>query len=229
LRNSCPSWQINPAAFENTPQEYKQDFTIDQNLGIVKFADYVYANASDDSWSSPGNVTRGPATLYLRVACSVSDSNTRAPVRYMRTRSYSQSLTTPTRYLPHSEIVLTHVPAYGPNYSVQSMTTNLDDVNSQCDYFLDAAEAPYQTTYPETRRYVGLRGDVELDGAIQQIVFEIGPSGCTTTVSRNDEQVHRFPSYQERRAFDRLRLVGGLLAQSKPAVLRQNIMALELQ
>jgi hypothetical protein len=229
LKNSCHPDQIDPRAFQNTPQEYKRHFTIDQNLGIVKFADYVYANASDDSFGQPGAVTRTAATLYLRVACSVSDATTRAPQRYQRTRSYDQRFNTPTRYLPHNEIVLTHVPVYDQKYRVQSVTTNRSDVNGQCDYYLDAAELPYQTTFPETIRYVGLRGDIELDGAIQEIVFDIGSSGCTTTASRNDEQVSRFPSYAERRALDRLHSLGGLLADFKPAVLRQKIKALELR
>jgi hypothetical protein len=174
-------------------------------------------------------LTYAGATLYLRVACSISDPSTRAPVRYTRTRNYGQQFDTPTRYLAHEEIVLTHVPVYGRNYSVQSVTTNAADVNNQCDYYLDAAEQTYQTTYPETIRYVGLRGDIELDGAIQQIVFEIGPSGCTTTASRNDEQVHKYPSYNERRALDTLPVVRRLLAQSKPAAMRQNVKALQLR
>jgi hypothetical protein len=102
-------------------------------------------------------------------------------------------------------------------------------VNSQCDYYLDAAEQTYQTTYPQTIRYVGLRGDIELDGAIQQIVFAIGPGGCTTTASRNDEQVHKYPSYNERRALGMLPVVHRLFAQSKPAAMRQNIKALQLR
>ena len=149
-------------------------------------------------------------------------------VRYTRVRNYGQQFDTPTRYLAHEEIVLTHVPVYGQNYSVQSVTTNADDVNDQCDYYLDAAEQTYQTTYPQTIRYVGLRGDIELDGAIQQIVFEVGPSGCTTTASRNDEQVHKYPSYQRapcaRRAGHRSSVAGSKQAgrdaaeyQSAPA------------
>jgi hypothetical protein len=229
LRNNCRAAAINPLAFQSTLQEYKQDFVIDQNLGMVKFSDYVYSNASDFGGSQPYELTPAAATLYLRVACSVSDPSTRAPVRYTRTRNYGQQFGTPTRYLAHEEIVLTHVPVYGSNYSVQSVTTNGSDVNNQCDYYLDAAEQAYQTTYPETIRYVGVRGDIGLDGAIQQIVFEIGPGGCTTTASRNDEQVHKYPSYNQRRALDTLSAVHRLISQNKPAAMRQNIKALELR
>jgi hypothetical protein len=77
--------------------------------------------------------------------------------------------------------------------------------------------------------YANLAFTKDLDGAIQQIVFEIGPSGCTTTASRNDEQVHKYPSYNERRALDTLPVVRRLLAQSKPAAMRQNIKALQLR
>ncbi|HTU24142.1 MAG TPA: hypothetical protein VMF30_02015, partial [Pirellulales bacterium] len=229
LSNNCLANAIDPSAFENTPQECRQGFSIDQNLGIVKFAEYVFANASDYGFGQPYGMTPSGAMLYLRVACSVTDLATRAPVRYTRTRSYGQQFDTPTRYLPHEEIVVSHVPNYGPNYSIAGINTNAAFVNDQCDDYLDAAEQIYQTTYPETIRYVGLRGDIALDGAIQQIVFEIGAGGCTTTASRNDEQVHKYPSYNQRRAFDSLPTIRRLLAQSRPTALRQSIKALQLR
>ena len=72
-----PGRRMNPLAFQSTLQEYKQDFTINQNLGMVKFSDYVYSNASDFGGTQPYELTPAAATLYLRVACSVSDPSTR--------------------------------------------------------------------------------------------------------------------------------------------------------
>jgi hypothetical protein len=222
LKNTIALADINPNAFENTPVEYKRPFRIDRDRGLVIFQEPVYANSNDtSSTSTPSSLTIGQPTLRLRVACPYRDSDTFAPTRYTRDRDESDEFDTPTRYIRHDEIVLTHVPVYDTEYDIQSVTTNRADVNKECDYYLDAAEQQYETTYPQTLKYVGLRDDIELDGAIHQIVFDVSRQGTTTTVSRNDEQVHKFVSYKERRMLESASRLRQLADRLQPAALRQ--------
>ncbi len=225
-RNNILQSAIDPNAFDGTVQEYRRPFRVDRSQGIVKFADYVFLNQSDGGGGAPSSLTIGPAVLRLRVAVSLKDPAVLAPLRYVRQRSYGNQFGTPTRFIQHDEVVRTHVPQYDANFNVQNVATNVADVNQRCDYYLDAAEQEYQVTFPQTIRYAGLRDDVDLDGAIRQITFQISAAGCTTTISRNDELLHRAPSYQERRALEKTRLLHQLAQQQKPAALRQAVKGL---
>ena len=186
--------EINPLAFENTPQEYKQSFTHRSKPGNVTFADYVYSNASGYGGGQPyeSDARRG-ATLYLRVACSVSDLGTRVRCA-TRACAIRPAFRYATRILAHEEIVLSARSRLQP-----------EPQRSKCDDQPGRREQPVRLLSRRRRAKLSdhvspdhplcrPRGDIELDGAIQQIAFEIGPSGCTTTASRNDEQVHSIPA-----------------------------------
>ena len=221
LHNNIDSADIEPDGFENTPTEYKRPFRIDRARGLVIFGDYVYANALDTGDAPPAGLQPGPPTLYLRVACSVRDTDTLAPTRYTRERDESDEFDTPTRYIRRDEITHTHVPVYGADYEILDSETNQDDVDEECDYYLGAAEQEYQTTYPQTIKYVGLRDDIELDGAIQQIEIAISRRGTTLSASRNDEQAHRFVSFQERRLRENAAKINQIADNGRGFVLRQ--------
>ncbi len=193
----------------------------------MRFTDPVFRNQSDGGGNAPSTLVKGAATLYLRVSVSPKDSNLFCPVRYFLLRNYGSNFGTPTQYLRHDEIVQTHLPTYDKNFNVLNIKTNVADVNAQCNYYLDAAEQTYQTTFPQTIKYAGLRDDIDLDGAIQQLTIEMIAQGCTMTVSRNDELLHRAPSYQERRALEKTRLLRKMAEQQKPLVMRQNLKAIK--
>ena len=169
-------------------------------------------------WCSPTRADRaGSPPRSSCAATSVKDPDTGARSRYIRQRSFGQQWGTQPLYLPHNELVLNHTPQYDSNFNITDTVTNQDDINQQSDYYLDAAEQQYQTTFPQTVSYVGIRGDIELDGAIQQVVLQISDTaGATTTASRNDEQVHKFPSYKERRELERVKKIKEEAAKQKP-------------
>ena len=57
-----------------------------------------------------------------------------------------------------------------------------------------------------TRIYVAMGLlDVDVDGAIQQISYDVSAGGTTTTLSRNTEELLRVPSYKEKRRIEKQR------------------------
>jgi hypothetical protein len=228
-RNSVPQSKINPAGVDGSIQQYKKPFDIDRGRAIVIFSEPVFSNGYDQGDNPPSGWQTAPAKIYLRAAVAVRDPETFAPVRYTKTRDYGDNFGTPTRTVRHDEIVLTHRPLYSADnqFNVLSVTTNKEDsddapgVDSACDYLLDGLEQEYQTTFPQTIKYAGMRDDVDLDGAIMQISFDLNGQGCTTTISRNDEQLHRSPTYAEKRAMEKTKLLQQMIDAQKPLGLRQ--------
>jgi hypothetical protein len=174
---------------------YTRGFTIDAARGLVIFDEPVYRNATPQGPS----VTVAPAQLVLRAKCQVRNAQSLAASRHVRERSTGGALGTATRYLKHEELVVTHVPTYeaagyanlpteggGDHRPIAALATNLEEINGQCDRYIDAALAEYEATAPREVQAIGLVA-VELDGAIRQITYIIGASGATTAVARNSE------------------------------------------
>ena len=184
---------INP---DDPDDEYPRSFSVDAAKGLVKFSQPIYANSS-------GTVPHiyVAATLRLRVACTVRRKNTLAWRRYLGHREIGGGFNTPTRIVRHDEIVLNLYPQYNANYGVIRMMDNLQAVKDESSYYLDGIEAEYNQTTPQSLVYAGLRA-IELDGAIQQVVFNVGPMGATTMAARNTEIWHRTIPYKERRRIE---------------------------
>ena len=200
---------------------YRRGFSLDSERAIVMFGDYVYRNKTADGAvfsgspsSEPGGVTIAPAQLRLRTSCAIRDKDTRAFARYTRERATGGNFNTPTRFIAHDEIALTHIPTYNDqSYALEDTTKNQAEVDQECDYYLDAAQHEYQATLPQSIVYAGLKA-ISPDGAIQQLVLSIGPRGATSVAVRNTEVLHRVLSYRERRNLERAR-------QSKDALKKQ--------
>ncbi len=75
---------------------------------------------------------------------------------------------------------------------------NKDEVDSQCQYYAQSIAREYQTVTSETRTYIGLFA-IDMDGAIQQVSYEIGSRGASTTASQGTEHSWVVPGYEERR------------------------------
>jgi len=170
--------------------EYERSWSLDTNTGIVKFTEPVFKSSNGGAGG-----TAEAAEIKLRTAIQVRDTNTRALKRYNRTRRRDTPAETPARFYKHHELHLNYIDAVTPNQ---------DDIDMAADHYLDAAEQEYQAQYPQSIRYMGLRR-VDLDGAIQQISFNVTAGGTTTTISRNTEELLRVPSYKKRRRVERAR------------------------
>ena len=79
------------------------------------------------------------------------------------------------------------------------------DIQAELQEAATSIAGGYNGSPAEDCTYVGLRGDVDLDGAIAQIRWKCGRGlGATTRVSRNAEFSVFTPDHQQRRRMDRL-------------------------
>ncbi len=183
-----------------SPGFYPGSFTIDRDLGIVKFSEPVY-RLVDDS----GNYKKLPADLRLRVAVSLRDNETRAWRHHERERDFGELGTEP-RYVVKPDVVLN---------ILKDDEDNLDDVNERLDYYLDAIEDSYRTTDAGSITYIGFK-ELAPDGAIRQVTWSVGEDGkAYTRASRNREEVNVDVSYAERRLTEKI--AAGLRDQDRRA------------
>jgi hypothetical protein len=128
-----------------------------------------------------------PADLILRIACTILDEHTFAPVRTTFDMDTGSELETEPRYEPFADLQVWH---YYDLFFEKKVVDNKKEVKKDADYYLDGLMKQYAMTTPQTIDYAGMRC-IELDGAIQHVSISFGPSGCTTTASRNNEQLNR--------------------------------------
>lgn len=203
--NTNSDTAIKPPGTDNL---YKAGFSLDTKKGIVKFSDYVFKNGD----ATGATLTFAAAGLRLRTAVQVKDSATRGFLRYSRERTIGDNKNTPTRFVKHDEIVRTFTPDYSQAYNVNSVADNTQTINPECEYYLDGLQAEYQVEAPQTMKFAGIP-TVEMDGAICHVSITVGVEGCTTSVSRNDEQIHKVMPYRERRDLIRSRELAALKGQ----------------
>ena len=77
-------------------------------------------------------------------------------------------------------------------------------MDQQTNYYIDAAIKELYGQQPQSRSYAGLKW-IQLDGAIQQVSFEVGMGGCKTRAARCNDVDTSVPTYEERRFYERIR------------------------
>jgi hypothetical protein len=198
---------------ESVGLEYRGGYTLDTARGLVIFDEPVYRNDHESATGGAGyELVVAPAELVLRAACSVRDRQSLAVKRYSRERGMDSNLGAPARYLRHDEIVLTHRPTYSETYALVDVDTNAADADQMADAYLDAAQLEYQFEMPQTAHYVGLI-PIELDGAIQQVSFQVGVTGTTTSVARNNDAPRLGRPHWHMRRVERQRAAEAIVAQ----------------
>ncbi len=191
---------------EYKSQFYNRGFTIDTARGMVIFDEPVFKNATPNL----AKVTPVEAQLVLRAKCHVREDTSLALVRHVHTRSTSSTLGTQPLYLKHDELFVTHVPTYdaskyaltpdGENdpRTITSVANTTTEINETCDHYINATLATFTKPEPHQIRAAGI-WPVDLDGAIEQVTYQVGTSGATTTVSRGSEPVNAVLGHRERR------------------------------
>ena len=181
--------------FANQPAGtvYTDKFAIDRELGIVQLEDPAVQYNDDGEWE--------PADLQLRTACSVRDAGIWALVRYERTFFFpGPRFRTGNQQIRKDKLQL----------NVAGNPLNEPMVIREADREIAYAALAYQVPLPQSILYAGLKS-ISPDGAIQEVAWSVGPTGCTTRASRNDEfSVVQVP-FEQRRAQERVR--GDLLQQ----------------
>ena len=171
---------------------------------LVVFSQPIY------QWANPANPGSGyaPATLYLRTAITLLDNFTFSPVRSYFSRDTGAGLHTPPRFDLFSDLQEWHYYSYSDKNTVD----NFADLQGDANYYINGILQEYQANTPQTVTYAGMKR-IDLDGAIQHVHWHVGKSGCTTTASRNNEQIHRVQPLSYRKLMGKLK--SGLREQHK--------------
>lgn len=95
--------------------------------------------------------------------------------------------------------------------NVQTVSLLELDAIYRAQYYLQGLAYQSPPSAAETRGYNGIVS-MDLDGAISQVTWEVGPQGATTVASRNTEHHLKIPPYPQRRRQELLRSVGHVLS-----------------
>ena len=197
---------------QNRPQGlYTKGFSLDTDLGIVKFSEPVYLMKLDNTVAAGRQVF--PAKLFLRVGVNLRDKKTRAWIRTEYTRRPPGTKTFPTtkRFILREDIQREIWQKHTPPAKLED---NLQETEKAARHYLIAALREYEATQAGSITYAGLI-PISPDGAIRQVTWTITEEGfAITRASRNREELLVTPSYEERRLYERLHQV--LQERDKP-------------
>jgi hypothetical protein len=173
---------------------YTKGFTIDCELGIVRFSEPVFLYGESKELND-----HLPAEIRLRTAVSLRDKDTRGWIRHEFEREMPGTRrNTLPQYIQQDDVFYNVIP--------QGEASNTEvEAEQAAKHYLDAIERKYQTTDPAGFSYAGFQ-KIEVDGAIQQVTWSLSDDGyATTRASRNREDSLAIPSYGERRMMERMR------------------------
>lgn len=176
-------------------QVVTRGYRLDTERGLVIFEEPIYQLSADGVQSA--------AALRLRVAVSVRDLDTWQWARSEFRRDLNGGSETKPRYVRREEIQVAVVPTYDDQYGVTEWTDTREECQAEANKVLDALEAEYRTTNPQTITYGTLRDDLEMDGAIQELRWFVSTTGAAMTVSRNKESSVKRLGYAQRRMMER--------------------------
>lgn len=181
-----------------TLREYDRGFTIDCDRGIVQLSEPAAIMNSDGTFAA--------AKMYLQIAHPVKASAT-ATLPYVEDR-YEQEQKVPgdktgagKEILKREDVIRKVYGTYDTTKDppqLTDVTENTDKLYSEAYYYLGAAVASVQTRTTGHVEYAGLV-DISPDGAIHQVEWKGGASGCTTAAGVNLEFSLIVPKYENRR------------------------------
>lgn len=173
-------------------------FTIDPVEQLVVFGDYVFYQGV----ASSGFMSQKSPRLLLETACLVSDPDTDQFVRWQeRLELGGASL---PEVMIRDDLAVGVIGKYGDGNILQGHTLlDAADTKARAEYYLLGMAAKYRLTAGDQRQYIGIHA-IDLDGAIQQVTWVLGPGGPTTLASRNSEHSPNIPSYPDRRKKENL-------------------------
>lgn len=163
-------------------------FTIDKDLGIVKFDDFVCNLTSDGCFKEP--------EIYLRTAFNLEDDEGQIIRTTYTTNRNGLVIASPdpatTRSIYREELyeIIKLQYTATDTYANPNRQTNIGHVTTECNAWTTAMSSPYRLVRDQkTVVYEGIV-PVTLDGRVTQVTYELShlKSGeATTTVSENYE------------------------------------------
>ena len=181
-----------------TQWKYPGRFTVEHDLGLVRFEEQV------TRWN---NNTKEFVAAELELECSfcVRNPSTNAQMRWSYTQATGAASGYGVEVVRREELVWERYQTYPNNIpGTWIEKTYQTELTTLSQYYAAGRLSQYVTESGSSGRYVGLQS-INPDGAISQVTWEIGGSGCYTSASRLYEPNPYVPPYKERRTNDMIR------------------------
>lgn len=101
-----------------------------------------------------------------------------------------------------------------------SFTSNIAEVQQQSLYYAQSIAREYQLVNSQTKTFIGIYS-IDMDGAIQQVSYEIGKGGHSTKASRGTEHNIYTPSYEDRRQMSARQGIAGKVEYARNETARR--------
>ncbi len=167
-------------------------FSTDPIWQIVTFSDYVYQLNGAGGIQDPN--------LVLQTAVNIRNLDTNAVECFTKIVPIpgQNSLTNPKMEV-HSDVQLNVTATWDAKNNIKTVSVLEADPILRANYYLEGMVQRYLLSDAQTLDYNGIR-NIQLDGAISQVSWNIGEAGgCFTVASRNTEHDYWVPSYPARR------------------------------
>lgn len=176
-------------------------FTIDSENKLVRFSEPVFRFTDDTEEATTSDNVIQEAELYLICAYSVTKDG--IPIRYEQwIPNQGESYSAGPMLEHHPEIVREYIEADATNGGTgaeSEAVDNLEKIQQQCDYYLEALAQQFQEAQGEVVGYDGIRADVFPDGAVRSVTYQASVSGApTTTIGKNTEHNSWQPKWEDR-------------------------------
>ncbi len=190
---------------------YRLGFSVDTQLGLVKFSNPVFIYEADPHHPDVPGMWKVPARLKLRIACGRRSAADLSWMRDSVGRKMNSQRSGYIQYIKRDDLIREQ---FKTAKEPRQNKDNMAKLEKQANYYLDAIAAEYQTKLSGSITYPGFI-KIDLDGAVQQVSWVIDSNGYAyTRASRNKEEGYATANYSERRLFEILAESKGRLTES---------------
>lgn len=187
-----PQWVNQRAANTDPDGNVYLAFETNAEEQMIRFGVSVYAV------TETGQIK--PPDLILETGVLIRDEKTGQVKRYERTLPISGG-TAPVEWAIFGDVQFGVVGRYDDNgrpLGANFFADENNDAIQRANNYLQAMALRYQGVAGETRRFIGLF-PIEPSGTVQQVSWEIGPNGPSTTATIGGEHEVWIPDYGARR------------------------------
>lgn len=177
-------------------ERYPGSFSIDSNLGHVRFSKPVYRHTDQNGRETTKYYF---AELMLEVSYTITLRKYNQKIRHVRSRTMpGQPLGTGSKPIPIDGLIRTMVAKYrieDDRVAFQEIDDSEEDFNREADHYLRQQELLYQSTETNDVAYAGIVR-LDLDGLRQQVTWTVGGGPATTRASTNTEHNYNVVPYE---------------------------------
>jgi hypothetical protein len=183
----------------NEDGEQGGSFSIDSENKLVRFSEPVFKFTADTEEATTEDVVEA-AELFL--ICAYSASKDGVPIRYEQwLENEGQTYGAGPMLEHHPELVREVIEGAASNGGTGASedVDNLEQIETQADYYLEAIARQFVNAQGEVAVYDGIRADIRLDGSIRSISYSGSVSSTpTTSVGKNTEPNNYAPKWEDR-------------------------------